>query len=138
MATRRKPQTKPQPPPRTPVAEWIAAGLGLVLTLAVLGYSLWEASADDNGPPALVARAERAEPTSGGFVVPIVVRNDSYATAAGVDVRASLETPGQPPEERHATFTYVPGGGEARGGVLFRRNPAEGRLLLEVEGYEDP
>lgn len=137
MAPRKKPAPKADPP-RTPVAEWIAASTGLVLTLAVLGYSLWEAAEDRGGPPDLIASAEQAQPVSGGFVVPVVVRNRSYATAAAVELRASLTMKGRTVEARRATFTYVPGGGEARGGVMFRRNPGGGRLVLEVEGYEEP
>jgi len=122
---------------RTPLAEWVAAGLGLALTLTVLGYSLWEATVDRHGPPDLVVRSEPAERTAQGFVVPVVVENGSYATAAGVEVRARLED-GAAVETRALTFTYVPGGGEARGGVVFLRDPSRGRVVLEIQGFEDP
>lgn len=136
MAPRRKPAAKSAP--RTPVAEWTAAALGLIATLAVLAYSLWEGFTDRAGPPALSAASEPASRTSGGYVVPLVVRNESYATAASVEVSATLDLAGGEREERRATFTYVPGRGEAKGGVVFQTDPAQGRLTLAVEGYEDP
>ena len=136
MAPRRK--APPQTPSRTPVLEWTASALGLLLTLAVLGYSVWEGVTDRAGPPRLSVTAEPAEKTEGGYVVPLTLHNAAYATAAGVEVRASLEQGGRVVEERRATFTYVPGRGEAKGGVVFQADPATGRLRLEPEGYQEP
>ncbi|RAK67567.1 hypothetical protein [Phenylobacterium kunshanense] len=136
MAPRRKPAAKAAP--RTPAAEWTAAALGLIATLAVLAYSLWEGFTDRAGPPVLSAASAPASRTPGGYVVPLVVRNESYATAASVEVSATLELSSGGREERRATFTYVPGQGEAKGGVMFLNDPARGRLTLAVEGYEEP
>ena len=133
MATQRK-----EGPARTPAAEWIAAGLGLALTLAVLGYSLWEGVAGANGPPEMRVVAGRVVATKGGYVTPIQVRNTGGETAASVEVRGELEIAGQPPEERRASFAYVPAGGEVAGGLVFAHDPREGRLTLSVEGYETP
>ncbi|MDZ4371950.1 MAG: hypothetical protein U1C74_11060 [Phenylobacterium sp.] len=122
----------------TPVLEWIAASAGAVLTLAVLGYSVWEGVRDTGAPPDLRAEMERATPGQGGFVTPIVVINASYKTAADVEVIARLEVAGQPPETRRARLAYVPGQGEARAGVIFQGDPATGRVTIEVDGYEEP
>lgn len=123
---------------RTPVAEWIAAALGLVLTLAVTGYTVWEGLTDDAGPPLLSVRAGTAHGTGSGHVLPIVVRNDSHATAAEVEVRGVLRVPGAPDEERRASFTYVPGRGEARGGLVFQQDPARGEVHVTVDGFAAP
>jgi uncharacterized protein (TIGR02588 family) len=136
MAPRKKPPARTPRP--TPVLEWTAAGLGLLLTLCVLGYSVWEGVSGGNGPPSLTVTGGDPERTAGGFVVPLVVRNESYATAAAVEVRASLQQAGRVVEERRATFTYVPGRGKAKGGVVFQADPSSGRLVLEPEGYQDP
>lgn len=125
-------------PVRTPVAEWIAAGLGLALTLAVLGYSLWEGVTGAKGPPVLTVASGRVVATESGYVTPIRVRNTGGETAASVEVRGELALAGQPPEERRATFAYVPAGGEIAGGLVFTHDPREGRLALSVEGYEAP
>jgi len=125
-------------PARTPVAEWIAAGLGLALTLTVLGYSLWEGAAGAKGPPVLTVVAGDIVDTRGGYVAPIRVRNTGGETAASVEVRGELVLAGQPTEERRATFAYVPAGGEIAGGLVFAHDPRLGRLSLSVEGYETP
>ena len=145
-----KPARKPAPKPagraparprlveRTPLAEWTAAGIGALLTLGVIGYSLWEGLSGRPGPPVLQVEAQAPVDVPGGHVVPLVVRNDSHATAAAVEVRGLLEQAGQAVEERRATFAYVPGSGEARGGLVFERDPAAFTLRVSAEGYEEP
>ena len=125
-------------PKQAPVLEWAAAGLGLAATLSVLGYSIWEGLTGRDAPPRLSVVARATQPTSAGFVTPITVRKAGPATAADVEVRASLEVDGRIVEERRATFAYVPGQGEVRGGVIFRTDPRTGRLRLEAEGWQDP
>lgn len=138
----RKPPSKPAPRrrlvERTPISEWTAAAIGLALTLGVIGYSVWEGLAGDGGPPALSVEAQPAKAVEHGHVVPLVVRNDSDATAAAVEVRGVLEQAGQVVEERRAVFAYVPGQGEARGGLVFERDPAAFTLRVAAEGYEEP
>lgn len=123
---------------RTPVAEWTAAGLGLILTLAVLGYSLLEATSGGNGSPAFSLEAEAPAAAGGGFVVPVTLRNDSNTTASAVEIRGTLERDGEVVETRQATFDYAPGKGEVRGGLVFQNDPGAFQLRLTVEGYQEP
>jgi uncharacterized protein (TIGR02588 family) len=134
--TRKKP--RPSLKERTPVAEWVAAALGLLLTLAVLGYFLAEGLSNDDEPPELSVRAERAQAVGAAFVMPLVVENHSRATAAHVEVRGVLERDGVAIEERRATFGYVPGRGGAKGGLIFRHDPSAYQVRLSADGYEDP
>lgn len=129
---------KAAPAGGTPLAEWIAAGLGLVVTAGVIGYTLWDGLTDDAGPPQLSVRAERPSATPAGFVVPIIVRNASHATAADVEVVGRTTPPGQASDERRAILRYVPGRGEARGGLVFRTDPGASPIDVSVEGYADP
>lgn len=131
-------KTRAKAPPATPVLEWTAATAGGLLTLLVLGYSIWEGVVDPGAPPDLSARVEAAAPTGNGFVLPVVVRNAAYATAADVEVRLQLDIAGQESEIRRVRLSYVPGQGEARGGVVFASDPARGRLSVRVEGFEAP
>ncbi|CAN7556369.1 hypothetical protein LJR225_004057 [Phenylobacterium sp. LjRoot225] len=110
----------------------------MVLTVGVLGYLVREGLDAGEGPPELSVSSQTAKATNGGFVVPLIVSNDSTATAAEVQVRGVLEMGGTVFEERFATFAYVPGRGEARGGIIFQRDPGRYQLRLSTEGYEEP
>lgn len=134
----RKPQARPSFRERTPVAEWIAAAVGLVLTLGVIGYSLWEGLTADQALPSLTVEAGEPRVAGRGFVVPLVVKNASPTTAAAVEVKGVLEQAGAVVEERRAAFAYVPGHGEVRGGLVFERDPRAHSLRVAAEGYEEP
>ena len=123
---------------RTPITEWIASGLGLLLTLAVLAYLIVEGVTQRDGAPALTVVTKEVEQTAGGFVVPLALRNRGDATAAAVEIRGTLERGGEVIEERRLSFAYVPGGGEARGGLVFQHDPKVGQLRIAPEGYEEP
>ena len=142
MAPRRKPAARAAPAPslvaRTPMAEWIAAGLGLIATLGVIGFLVVEGVRAHGAEPELTVVAEQAVRGAGGYTVPVAVRNSGYATAAAVEVSGTLERDGAAVEQRRVTFAYVPGRGQATGGLLFHNDPAAYRLVLQAEGYEDP
>ena len=123
---------------RTPIAEWIAAGLGLALTLGVIVYSVREGVSVRDSHPRLTVEAEAAEAAGANHVVPVIVRNAAHATAASVEVRGVLRKGDAIVEERRVVIAYVPGKGEARGGLLFERDPAAYALSVTPEGYEEP
>lgn len=120
------------------MAEWIAAALGGALTLGVIGYTVFEGVTAGEGKPVLTVETEAAQRAGRGYVVPIVVRNGAHATAAAVEIRGALSAGGTVVEERRVVFTYVPGKGEARGGLMFERDPAGLALKVTPEGYAEP
>jgi uncharacterized protein (TIGR02588 family) len=138
----RKPAPKPPVKPttifqRTPVAEWVAGGIGLVLTLGVIGVSVMEAMTASDGPPDLSVQTGRVTRGAAGHVVEIAVRNASFQTAADVEIEGRLESAAGV-EERSVTFPYVPARGTVRGGLGFASDPKGGRLSFSVVGYADP
>lgn len=140
MTTRSKarPAAKTAPTATTPIAEWIAAGLGLALTLAVIGYLVVGGLDERPGPPELSVAPSAVETVAGGFVVPLTVRNRGDATAAAVEVVGTLESDGRVVETRRVSLAYVPGEGEAKAGLIFTRDPGGYRLRIVAEGYEEP
>lgn len=123
---------------RTPVAEWVAAGLGLALTIGVVGFSLWEGITAGSSVPAIAIEAEPPVAVAGGYLVAVTLRNDSDATASSISIRGELEREGRTVETRRAMFDYAPGKGEVRGGLVFQNDPAAHVLRLSVEGYQEP
>ena len=122
-----------------PLLEWIAAGVGLVLTLgmmAMIGIEAWRGDADQ--PPVIEARATRITPTSSGFLVEVVAVNRSGGTAAAVQVEGALKSGDVAVETSSLTLDYVPGHAQRKGGLFFTRDPRNHRLEVRALGYQAP
>jgi len=120
-------------PPRTPLLEWIASGLGLLLIIgvtAVIARDAFNGSADM--APDVTVAATRVRPSGTGFLVEFEARNVSPITAAQLTVEGKL--PGG--ETSTATIDYVPGRSVRRGGLFFSEDPRG--VKLRALGYQDP
>ena len=122
-----------------PLLEWIAAGTGLLLTLALLAVIGREAIAGETSePPAIEVRAERIRPLPSGFLVEVVALNRSGGTGAAVQVEGQLKDGDREVESSNFTFDYVPGHAERRGGLFFAEDPRRHRLEVRALGYQTP
>lgn len=124
---------------RTPALEWIAAGIGLILTLAMLGFighEAWTARPDD--PPAVTVQVQRVVPAAGGWVAQFTARNHSAATAAGVLIEAELQSGDRVVDKGQATLDYLPGHSERRGGLFLRADPQAHGMEIRALGYAEP
>lgn len=134
----RKPASKPTgkapAKPKVPLLEWLAAGVGLVLALTVIGVILTEALKGEDTPPALTVQAQSIEPFDGGYTVEVEVRNAGSRTASAVTIEGELNGA----ELAEATIDYVPARSAAKGGLVFRSDPRAGSLKLYAKGYVEP
>ena len=123
-----------------PLLEWIAAGAGLLLTLAILGFLLWQAVHDMNREPtpSITVDAGSVLKVESGYVVEVIARNGTHATAAGVEVEGTLERGGETVATGSLTFDYVPGKSQRQGGLFFKEDPRAHTLELNVLGYTRP
>lgn len=123
----------------TPVLEWIAAGIGLVLTLAMLGFIGWQAwKGEGEEVPGIEIHVQRIVPAAGGWVVEIAAQNVSAATAAAVQIEGELIKDGRVLATSQVTLDYVPGNSERRGGLLFREDPRAHDLEMRALSYAKP
>ena len=137
MTEDQKKQKKKQTGPS--LLEWIAAGLGAAIALAILVLIGIEAfRADGSGPPRLDARALSVSGGAGRYLVEIEVRNSGHQTAAGVTVEGELKQASGAVETSTTTLTYVPGGSERRAGLIFTEDPRTSQLQIRATGYEEP
>ncbi len=124
---------------RTPLLEWMAAGLGLALLLAMLAIIGMEAVSGGTGEsPAIAVSATRVAAAPGGFLVEVEARNTSGGTAAAVQVEGALMDGETEAEASSLTFDYVPGHSRRKGGLFFTRDPRKHRLELRALGYQSP
>jgi uncharacterized protein (TIGR02588 family) len=124
---------------REPLLEWIAAGTGLLLALAIFVIIGREAiNGETDAPASIGVRAEAISQVPSGFVVEIVARNDSGATAASVAIEGVLKSGETEVETSALTLDYVPGHAERKGGLFFTRDPREYKLEVRALGYQRP
>ncbi|MDG2521501.1 hypothetical protein P7B02_08095 [Caulobacter segnis] len=131
MAGRAK--QKAPPTPDIPILEWVSAGAGGLMALALLALVLIDAR-KEHEPPILKIAALETVRTAGGWRVMFEVRNEGGETAAGVHVTGALADG----ETANAVLDVVPGGSAAEGGLFFKSDPRAGRLALRAEGFVEP
>ncbi|MCZ0962365.1 TIGR02588 family protein [Paracoccus benzoatiresistens] len=124
---------------RTPILEWIAAAIGLLLTLAMLGFISWQAwRSTGEELPAIKVQVQRIVPAADGWVVEIAALNLSAATGAAVQIEGELKQGERVVATSQVTLDYVPGNSEQRGGLFFREDPRAHVLEVRALGYAKP
>jgi len=117
----------------TPAPEWVAAGLGALIALVILGTIGWQALAGRDDPvPLLAARIESVTTAGQDRVATVTVTNASGRTAAAVHVEGEIGE-----QTSSAVIDYVPGHGEATAALVFT-DPTPGPIAVRVTGYEHP
>lgn len=130
---------QPQAGSVIPPLEWLAAALGLLLVLGIVGFVSWQAfRSGEQGPPVLEVRVERVTSTSASHVVEIAVKNRSSAAAAAVQIEGDLTSDSGEVITSQVSLDFVPGNSEKRGGLLFRDDPRTHDLQVRVSGYAEP
>ena len=121
----------PQPKP-PPLLEWITAGLGLLVVLAVLGLVGWQAMTGRDSPPDIRLEPGEISRAHDGWTVEVRARNEGDQTAAQVRIEGRLDE-----ETADAEFDYLPAHGRATATLRFDEDPRRG-LELSVLGWREP
>jgi len=127
----------PSAPP-TPWLEWLAAGVGLLLTLGVFGSIGWQALENVSAPPVISVQIEKIVVVEGGYRVEFRAQNTAGSTAAQVEIEGRLAGEGFEAETSRVLFDYVPGHSARQGGMFFTRDPRITPLSLRATGYATP
>ncbi|HYI64072.1 MAG TPA: hypothetical protein VEW71_04230 [Allosphingosinicella sp.] len=123
----------------TPLLEWAASGIGLLLLLGLLAVIGREAlSGEAEQLPAIDVAIRRILPAGSGFVVEIEAVNRSGGTAAAVEIEGTLKSGGSTRESSSATLDYVPGHSRRSGGLFFREDPRRHQIEVRALGFQVP
>jgi len=120
------------------VIEWAAGALGLVITLALIGFVGWQAFQDNGEPPRVEVRVTNIIANGDTYLVQIAAANVSSQTVAGLVVDGTLTPRTGRMERSSVTFDYVPANSEVEGGLFFASDPATGELRVRPKGYRQP
>jgi uncharacterized protein (TIGR02588 family) len=124
---------------KTPLLEWIAAGIGLLLTIAMIGVIGREAlSGESEQVPKITVTATSLSPAAPGYVLAFDASNKTGGAAAAVEIEATLKDGHTIVETSKATLDYVPGYGKASGGVVFANDPGRHKLEIRALGFQIP
>lgn len=118
--------------------EWVVFGIGLVLTLGVVGSLAWDAARGGSEPPDLIVELGAPQTRSQGWSVPVTVRNEGEETAESVRTLVTLALPDGDKEEAELDMPFIPRHSRREGWVHFLHSPASGQLSGRVTGYEQP
>ena len=121
--------------PRTP-AEWVTLACSLAVLAALIGLIVVQLGAGQD-PAAPVATVEAVRTVGRSHHVEVTVRNEGDDTAADVQVLASLEIGGRT-TEADQVIDFLAGDEEEDLVFVFRDDPAEGELTVEVAGFSVP
>lgn len=122
-----------------PLVEWIFGAVSAAIVAALLLYLLTMTLSGPGGPPDLVARLDRVEKVSAGWLASATIENRGDATAAQVMLHAVLKPSSGKGEQREIVFDYVPAHSRRHGAFLFQQEPrAAGDISFVVQGYSEP
>ncbi len=122
----------------TPLLEWIAGLVGMVLLLAAIGFLLGQALQADDSPPSIVVEVRAITQQGDQFLVQFEATNEGDQTAADVTIEGQLIRDGETVETGTSTITYIPAQSMRRGGLFFTQDPSDYTLDLRATGYEKP
>ncbi|WP_029214716.1 TIGR02588 family protein [Kallotenue papyrolyticum] len=117
--------------------EWISFAIAALILLTIVGALIYDWIATPPTPPVLTVRQGATRQANGLFYVPFQVENSGGATAAAVQVVATLRV-GDHEEQGEQQIDFLAGGETAEGAFVFMRDPAAGELELRVAGYKMP
>lgn len=130
---------EPSAPSHAPLLEWIAAGVGLIFLLFLLGAIGYDGvTGSSREAPEISIRAGKIIKTGTGYLVSFEAINTGGGTAAMLELKGELIKDKVVVESSHATIDYVPLHGKAEGGLFFSRDPRKMDLEIRPLGFQTP
>jgi len=123
----------------TSVVEWLAAGAGAFVFVAMISYmSFLSLSGQTGSAPVIKLSSTTTARQNDAYLVTFQAENLGRQTASALVVRATLFNGTDAVETSEATIDYLAGTSIASGGFFFRHDPGAYRLELTPVSYLDP
>jgi uncharacterized protein (TIGR02588 family) len=118
--------------------EWIVFGFSVLLIGATVTLLVRDALSGKGGPADLRVSIGTPERVSGGFAVPVEVKNVGDTAAEEAHIQLLLVADGKEVEASEMTFAFLPRGSRRDGRVVFRHDPSCCEVLVGAMSYENP
>jgi uncharacterized protein (TIGR02588 family) len=119
------------------LVEWLTGIISGLLVVALMAWIAREALMKEERRPELSVQVLETTKTGQFFQVEFELINKAQSTAAAVKVVGELILPTSR-EVSDVTFDYAPAESSTRGALIFRADPAMGRLDIRPSGYTEP
>ena len=126
---------------KTPLLEWLIAIVGALLVAGSIGFMLYSAFTESEEPLVnLTVKKEPAKAIGNGFLVKFTLENSGEENAAAVTVEGKIMEGEKEIETSSTNISYAPSNSKREGGLVFKTNPDDPKLTLNVSalGYEKP
>jgi len=123
---------------RIPSLEWLASGVGLLLTVGVFGLIGWQALNDASSSPVITVETTEVSPVAGGYRVIVRAHNTGGAVASQVRIEGTLSRNNGSNEVGDVVLDNIPGHSTREGGLFFTQDPRSGGLTVRAAGFAKP
>jgi uncharacterized protein (TIGR02588 family) len=117
---------------------WIAAGLGAIVFLGVIGILLGYGLHEGGTPPVITVRSAPPARVAEGYAVVVTVENIGGSTAADIEIEGRTGTGGEDGTIARARLDYLPPGSSRKATLIFGRDPLASDLRVRTLGYRTP
>lgn len=129
---------KPHHVQGTSAIEWLAAAVGALLLVGMIGYMTVLGFKETEGTPLITLTAVETIHRGDSYIVKFEVKNLGDQTASALVVRAVLTQNESEIETSELTIDYLPSRSVQYGGFFLRHDPKLYHLELIPVGYLDP
>lgn len=133
-------QTSPSGDKDRSVAEWTTLGISIAILIFILGLTTYLYVRGDEQPAIILVEPQMQElrQDSGGYYLPVIVRNEGDPTVEEVHIEAELDAGTGEPETAQFMIHFLAGGEQLEVTFIFQHDPAEGELTTRATSFQEP
>ena len=121
-------------------AEWVTLAISSAILLAVVGALVYQQLSGGDEPAVIEAtpRLEAVRVAGGAYYLPVEIVNRGGVTAQDVLVIVSVGAGQAERESSELLIDFLAGGATAKGTAVFRQDPRQQPLEVDVASYLEP
>ena len=121
-------------------AEWTTLAISITILVVIVGLITYLYIRGTQEEPRIVAEAKFDELRSeeSGYYLPVEVKNEGDRTVENVVIEAELDSGSGQPQTAEISVTFLAGGEQVLGAVIFDEDPTQGDLTVRATSYKLP